>query len=172
MLWVMFAPCYSGHEYPVLRSNARGRVNTHRSLRICACAPPTIRHMQHRARRRNRTQIEAQKPVGHCPQPTAQHDGREKMRRNTNNGKEPVWKWTHPRSSRNRQITFATISSFFSSGGFELFLIFVRVARRSEEVAPRQSAKSIVDDCQSCHRGGRSQFQPQNIVKHKKDGQE
>ena len=54
---------------------------------------------------------------------------------------------THPRSSRKRQITFATISSFLSSP-FELFaLILVRCASFSDAVAPRQREKSIVDDC-------------------------
>jgi len=57
-----------------------------------------------------------------------------------------VWKITssYPRSSKNRQITLATISSFFSSGACGLAL--VRCANFSVEVAPRHSAKSIVDD--------------------------
>lgn len=58
---------------------------------------------------------------------------------------------TYPRSSKKRQITFATISSFFSNGctfvppGFTL----VRAACFSVAVAPKQSAKSIVEDCES-----------------------
>ena len=56
---------------------------------------------------------------------------------------------TYPRSSRKRHITFATISSFFSSGGkFAPGLTLVRAACLSVAVAPRQSAKSIVEDCQ------------------------
>jgi len=51
---------------------------------------------------------------------------------------------TYPRSSKNRQITLATISSFFSRGAFGLAL--VRCANFSVEVAPKHSAKSIVDD--------------------------
>ena len=65
---------------------------------------------------------------------------------NGNKEAKKILKQTHPRSSRKRQITLATTSSFFSSGAFELFLPFVRVARRSEEVAPKHRAKSIVDD--------------------------
>lgn len=46
-------------------------------------------------------------------------------------------------------MTFATISSFFSSGLLVWPLLTrVRKASFSETVAPRQSAKSIVDDCQ------------------------
>lgn len=55
------------------------------------------------------------------------------------------WAITHPLSSKNRHITFATISSFFSSGA--LLFILVRAACLSDEVAPKQSAKSMVDDC-------------------------
>lgn len=56
---------------------------------------------------------------------------------------------TYPRSSRKRHITFATISSFFSSAGkFAPGLTLVRAACLSVAVAPKQSAKSIVDDCQ------------------------
>jgi len=51
---------------------------------------------------------------------------------------------TYPRSSKNRQITLATISSFFSRGVFGLTL--VRCANFSVEVAPKHNAKSIVDD--------------------------
>ncbi|RDX54187.1 hypothetical protein OH76DRAFT_1069975 [Lentinus brumalis] len=56
---------------------------------------------------------------------------------------------THPRSSRNRQMTFATISSFFSSTPEPPCetLILVRCASFSDAVAPRQREKSIVDDC-------------------------
>lgn len=45
-------------------------------------------------------------------------------------------------------MTFATISSFFSRGEVWPLLTRVRKASFSETVAPRQSAKSIVDDCQ------------------------
>ncbi|KAI0046558.1 hypothetical protein FA95DRAFT_1359270 [Auriscalpium vulgare] len=57
-------------------------------------------------------------------------------------------KTTHPRSSRNRQMTFATISSFFSRCpvGVRPFCL-VRAACLSVAVAPKHSAKSIVDDC-------------------------
>jgi hypothetical protein len=57
---------------------------------------------------------------------------------------------THPRSSRKRQITFATISSFLSSAGRFVppGLTLVRAACFSVAVAPKQSAKSIVEDCQ------------------------
>lgn len=60
---------------------------------------------------------------------------------------------TYPRSSRKRQITFATISSFFSSAGrlAPPGLTLVRAACFSVAVAPRQSAKSIVEDCQGCY---------------------
>jgi hypothetical protein len=60
---------------------------------------------------------------------------------------------TYPRSSRKRQITFATISSFFSSGGRFVppGLTLVRAACFSVAVAPKQSAKSIVEDCQGCY---------------------
>lgn len=58
--------------------------------------------------------------------------------------------WTYPRRSRNRQMTFATISSFFSSGrrsgptgGSGLR---VRTANCSSDVADRHNAKSIVED--------------------------
>ena len=55
---------------------------------------------------------------------------------------------TYPLSSRKRQITFATISSFFSSGKLGLpGLSLVRAACFSVAVAPKQSAKSIVEDC-------------------------
>ena len=56
---------------------------------------------------------------------------------------------THPLSSRKRQITFATISSFFSSAGRfgPPGLTLVRAACFSVAVAPKQSAKSIVEDC-------------------------
>lgn len=53
---------------------------------------------------------------------------------------------THPLNSRNRQITLATTSSFFSRGAEPLALIFVLAANRSVEVAPKASAKSIVED--------------------------
>lgn len=53
---------------------------------------------------------------------------------------------THPLNSKNRQITFATTSSFFSSGAAPPALPFVRAASRSDDVAPRHSAKSIVAD--------------------------
>lgn len=44
-------------------------------------------------------------------------------------------------------MTFATTSSFLSSGvGVWPALTFVRAASLSETVAPRHSAKSIVDD--------------------------
>ncbi len=57
---------------------------------------------------------------------------------------------THPRSSRNRQMTLATTSSFLSSTLEPCAaLIFVRDASFSDAVAPRQSEKSIVDDCAS-----------------------
>ena len=55
----------------------------------------------------------------------------------------------YPRNSRNRHITFATSSSFLSSGsGLAPGLTLVRAADFSVAVAPRHSAKSIVDDCQ------------------------
>lgn len=55
---------------------------------------------------------------------------------------------THPRSSRNRQITLATTSSFFSKGPcVKVLLILVRAASFSDAVAPKHNAKSIVDDC-------------------------
>ena len=56
---------------------------------------------------------------------------------------------TYPRSSRKRHITLATISSFLSRGtrfgapGRSL----VRAACFSVAVAPKQSAKSMVEDC-------------------------
>jgi len=50
----------------------------------------------------------------------------------------------HPRSSRKRQITLATTSSFFSRG--PVFLILVRAASFSVAVAPKHKAKSIVED--------------------------
>lgn len=48
-------------------------------------------------------------------------------------------------------MTFATISSFFSSGGRFVppGLTLVRAACLSVAVAPKQSAKSIVEDCQT-----------------------
>ena len=47
-------------------------------------------------------------------------------------------------------MTFATISSFLSSPLEPcVALIFVRDASFSDAVAPRQSEKSIVDDCAS-----------------------
>ena len=56
--------------------------------------------------------------------------------------------FTHPLNSKKRQMTLATTSSFFSSGGGVWpILTLVRWASFSETVAPRQSAKSIVDDC-------------------------
>lgn len=60
---------------------------------------------------------------------------------------------TYPRSSKKRQITLATISSFFSNG-CKLVppgLILVRAACFSVAVAPKQSAKSIVEDCYNCY---------------------
>lgn len=56
---------------------------------------------------------------------------------------------TYPRSSKKRQITFATISSFFSNGCKFAApgLTLVRAACFSVAVAPKQSAKSIVEDC-------------------------
>jgi len=53
----------------------------------------------------------------------------------------------HPRSSRNRHMTLATTSSFLSNG-FVLapLLVRVRFASSPELVAPRHSAKSMVDD--------------------------
>jgi hypothetical protein len=54
----------------------------------------------------------------------------------------------HPRNSRNLQMTFATTSSFLSSGPWDkALLILVRFASFSDAVAPKHSAKSIVDDC-------------------------
>ena len=56
---------------------------------------------------------------------------------------------THPLSSRKRQMTLATTSSFLSRGGCDGFgFTLVRAANLSVAVAPRQSAKSIVEDCQ------------------------
>ncbi len=54
---------------------------------------------------------------------------------------------TYPRSSRNRQMTLATISSFFSRPEPCVTLILVRAASFSDAVAPRHRAKSMVDDC-------------------------
>lgn len=53
---------------------------------------------------------------------------------------------THPRNSKKRQITLATISSFLSNGGFWPALTLVLAASLSETVAPRHNAKSIVED--------------------------
>lgn len=65
-------------------------------------------------------------------------------------GKDNDSENTYPRSSRKRQITFATISSFLSRG--TRFVApgrtLVRPACFSVAVAPKQSAKSIVEDCQ------------------------
>jgi hypothetical protein len=56
----------------------------------------------------------------------------------------------HPRRSRKRQMTLATISSFLSSGfssaGDGGLALRVRAAKCSSDVAPRQRAKSIVED--------------------------
>ena len=57
-------------------------------------------------------------------------------------------KHRHPRNSRNLQMTFATTSSFLSSGPWDKALfILVRFASFSDAVAPKHSAKSIVEDC-------------------------
>jgi hypothetical protein len=68
---------------------------------------------------------------------------------------------TYPRSSKKRQITFATISSFLSRGGRFVApgLTLVRAACLSVAVAPRQSAKSIVEDCQRTTYQGEFQVQ-------------
>ena len=54
----------------------------------------------------------------------------------------------YPRNSKKRQMTFATTSSFLSSGGGLAALTLVRPTSFSDPVAPRQRAKSIVEDCQ------------------------
>ena len=64
-------------------------------------------------------------------------------------------KWkedSHPRSSKKRQITFATISSFFSKVINWPGLFLVRAANFSDTVAPRQSVKSIVEDYTHVHK--------------------
>lgn len=54
---------------------------------------------------------------------------------------------SHPLNSRKRQITLATISSLFSSGGGGgVLLPLVRLASRSVAVAPKHNAKSSVAD--------------------------
>ena len=55
---------------------------------------------------------------------------------------------TDPRSSRNRQMTLATTSSFLSKCACSTlsFLDLVRAENFSDAVAPKHRAKSIVDD--------------------------
>ena len=57
---------------------------------------------------------------------------------------------THDLSSKNRQMVFATISSFLCRRGpLDDFVVIVLSALLSTLVAPRHRAKSMVDDCQS-----------------------
>ena len=84
----------------------------------------------------------------HCPRKGRMIVGvqQETTSMSLNHGRH-LTSFTHPRSSRNRQITLATSSSFLSSGPCEAFgFIFVRPANFSLEVAPRHRAKSIVED--------------------------
>jgi hypothetical protein len=98
--------------------------------------PGVLDRAGHRTRQRRMGMVVQEESVR--PKPYQESQSRSEGRRN-----KPL---AHPLNSRNRQMTFATTSSFFSRGAEGPALIFVLIANRSVAVAPSANAKSIVDD--------------------------